>query len=305
MIDPRVEWQPMVCPLCRDAGAVRLISFDPDISTVAVPEGTRSLNMVRCRTCSLVYLDSAPTPDTMAWFYKSEAYFGQDAATGYTDYDIQKDTLGLTFARFLGTLHQRTGCAGSLADIGCGSGLLLDQARPWFSLRVGSDMGARAASLSTGVCDCAVTGGPREILSAGYKEFDVVTAVAVLEHVYDPLLFIQECASLVKPGGYMAVVVPDFGGLWRKAMGRHWASFKIPEHLTCWERLTLTHLGDRAGINTLGFFSYDHCFPLSVILDRLGIKISGQGKVGGYRVWLPRVMMTVIYSRPGPAQEET
>lgn len=303
MVDPRAEWQPTACPLCNEIRSVRLMRFDPDVSTVAVPKGTRGLNLVRCSTCSLVYLDFAPTSDAMARIYGSEGYFGQDAATGYADYEMQKDTLSLTFARFLNTLHLRTGCAGSLADIGCGSGLLLDQARSWFSLRVGADMSSTAADLSPAVCDGAVTGGPRQILSAGYAGFDVVTAVSVLEHVYNPVDFIRECGALLKPGGFLVGVVPDFGGLWRKSMGRHWTSFKIPEHLTFWERHTLTYLGDRAGMETIGFIPYDHCFPLSVILNRLGIRISTPGEVGRYRVWLPRVMTAVIYSRPDREQE--
>jgi len=65
MADFRTEWRPMACPLCNDVRSVRLMQFGPDVSTLAVPKGTSGLNLVRCRTCSLVYLDFAPTRETM------------------------------------------------------------------------------------------------------------------------------------------------------------------------------------------------------------------------------------------------
>src|ERR1019366_2690520 len=39
--------------------------------------------------------------------------------------------------------------------------------------------------------------------------FDAVAMLDVLEHMYDPVLSIQECARLLKPGGLLVVKSPN------------------------------------------------------------------------------------------------
>ena len=43
------------------------------------------------------------------------------------------------------------------------------------------------------------------LIEAGEAPFDVVLNLEVVEHVADPSQFLQDCASLVKPGGVMIV----------------------------------------------------------------------------------------------------
>ena len=63
------------------------------------------------------------------------------------------------------------------------------------------------------------------------RKFDCVLAIQVIEHVYQPLTFVKQLINHTQPGGHIIIATPDIGGVLRKTMGRHWPSFKVPEHV--------------------------------------------------------------------------
>lgn len=96
-------------------------------------------------------------------------------------------------------------------DIGCGGGLVSEPMR-----RLGAEMvsvDASEANIKTamthaeqGGLDIDFRAGTVEaLIEAGEAPFDVVLNLEVVEHVADPSQFLQDCASLVKPGGVMIV----------------------------------------------------------------------------------------------------
>ena len=96
-------------------------------------------------------------------------------------------------------------------DIGCGGGLVSEPMR-----RLGAEMvsvDASEANIKTamthaeqGGLDIDFRAGTVEaLIEAEEAPFDVVLNLEVVEHVADPHQFLQDCASLVKPGGVMIV----------------------------------------------------------------------------------------------------
>lgn len=98
-----------------------------------------------------------------------------------------------------------------ILDIGCGGGLVSEPMR-----RLGADMvsvDASEANIKTAMTHAEQggldidfrAGTVEELIEAGEAPFDVVLNLEVVEHVADPSQFLQDCASLVKPGGLMIV----------------------------------------------------------------------------------------------------
>ncbi len=93
-------------------------------------------------------------------------------------------------------------------DVGCGAGILAEPLR-----RLGADVIAIDPSernidiarlhAAEGGLDIDYRATTAEAIAATGENFDVVTALEVVEHVTDVPSFVGTCASMVKPGGLM------------------------------------------------------------------------------------------------------
>jgi SAM-dependent methyltransferase len=101
-----------------------------------------------------------------------------------------------------------SGAPGDVLEVGCGRGYFLQRV---------DELGIRAAGLELNreaiaakVTKADVWNETIEVFRARSSErFSVVCSFQVLEHVVDPAGFIKDCASLLKPGGYLIFSTPN------------------------------------------------------------------------------------------------
>jgi 2-polyprenyl-6-hydroxyphenyl methylase/3-demethylubiquinone-9 3-methyltransferase len=118
--------------------------------------------------------------------------------------DFIRGTLDAHFGRDARSLTPFAGL--SLCDIGCGGGLIAEpMARLGFSVTA-IDADAEAIAVAR---DHAAAGGldidyqseTAESLARDKRQFDVVLALELIEHVTDPDALLAACSALIKPGG--------------------------------------------------------------------------------------------------------
>ncbi len=120
------------------------------------------------------------------------------------------------FGKYLSRLHP-----GSLLDIGCSDGILMQiaAARRW---------------KVTGI-DSSPTSSP-QIIHARFldyefsERFDFLTLIHSFEHMDDPRGTLIKCHSIMNATGRLLIVVPNFGGWWARIMGADWQWLNADDH---------------------------------------------------------------------------
>ena len=279
------------CPLCGSEHRRPAVQAD-----AFLPFG-----VVRCERCGLHFLSPRPREDWAQRLYEGAGYFDAELGiegepspqAGYHDYRGQEAALRLTFRRFLRALEKRGVGGGSLLEVGCGLGYLLDEARPFFDRRDGTEMSAQAALEAAKGCDGVCVGG---IESAPDVLYDVVLSNHVIEHVYDPVAFLRAQADRVVPGGSVVASTPWMGSLWQRFLGEKWPSFKLPEHVLYFDRDSLVDAFHRAGLVDVRTVPYLHAFPAALIARKLGRELPNW--LGSISIWIPQTTLAVVGRRP-------
>jgi SAM-dependent methyltransferase len=240
--------------------------------------------VARCTNCGFYYLYPRLIEGAMQDAYRQPTYY-EGGACGYADtsYTAQESALRPTFKCLLRNLANRRITGGTLLEVGCGYGYLLDEAQRYFDRRVGTEFSPKGAEIARATGAEVFVGGIEQI-SAEHK-FDTVLAIQVIEHVYQPLTFVKQLMDHTQPGGHIVIATPDMGGVLRKAMGRHWPSFKVPEHVGYFDFRTLSQLMEKAGLSDIRLLPYPHAFPLGLITAKFGLNIPSA--LGCLKVWVP------------------
>ncbi|MEQ8601814.1 MAG: bifunctional 2-polyprenyl-6-hydroxyphenol methylase/3-demethylubiquinol 3-O-methyltransferase UbiG [Marivibrio sp.] len=154
-----------------------------------------------------------------------------------------------------------------LLDVGCGGGLVCEPLARLGAEVVGLD--ATEESIGVARAHAAESGlqidyrfETAEALAAAGETFDAVLALEVVEHVTDPPAFVATCASMVRPGGAMAlstlnrspkgfllgVVAAEYVLRWLPRGTHDWKRFVKPSELAAMLRASGLRLADLQGL---------------------------------------------------------
>jgi SAM-dependent methyltransferase len=240
--------------------------------------------VAQCDDCRLYYLYPRLTAPAAEEIYRDTSYY-EGGCSGYSDagYAFQEPSLRATFRHLLSNLAQRELTGGRLLEVGCGAGYLLDEAKCYFDQRFGTEFSPEIAATARIACDEVFVGGVEAVPPD--LTFNCIVATQVIEHVYDPVSFVEQLARHIVRGGHIVLATPDIGGVLRKIMGRRWPSFKTPEHVVYFSFKTLSGLLSRAGFANVRRLPYPHAFPLGVLAAKFRLNLPRS--LARVRIWVP------------------
>ena len=188
---------------------------------------TEQYNLLRCPSCSLVWLADPPSALEMG------EHYGPDydrtianAAKSPTHWLPRRNEL----------LCHKTG--GTLLDLGCASGGFLSTLGPSWKL-FGVEMSEEAARVARARCNADVFVG--DILDAPFApaSFDAITCFNVFEHLYEPAKVLEKVSEWLKPDGVFYTMMPNIDSAGAKIFGSYWYALELPRHLFHFSPTTL------------------------------------------------------------------
>ena len=233
------------CPGCGDTHPGQVLLHGRDRLLL----GPGDFRVESCPNCRLAYTAPRLAPEDFATYYPRE----------YTSYapdgGSKKGRVRGAFGRLRMELITRRGPyrrvfaeqPGRLLDVGCGRGdLAATFARHGWTVSGVEPSAETAAVAARQGVDVHV--GTLEDAPWAPGTFDAIVFNHSLEHIPQPEAAIRLAAALLRPGGLLAVAVPNFRSWQARVFGPHWFQLDLPRHLQHFDRTTLPELMRRSGL---------------------------------------------------------
>ena len=236
LADPALEHAP--CPMgCAAPAASVVRARDRELGLPG------EFTVVRCTGCGLLRTDPRPTPESMAAYYPDD-YAPYDSSHGGGAGSRRRRLL----RRVLSVRDRATPSLppGRLLEIGCSNGWYLDEMRARGWEVSGVELSAHAAEEARAKGH-PVWVGPVECFPAPEEPVDLVVAWMALEHLHEPAEVLRRMRAAVRPGGWLAISVPNAGSLERRLFGQHWYALALPRHLHHFTPATIGRLLEETG----------------------------------------------------------
>jgi 2-polyprenyl-3-methyl-5-hydroxy-6-metoxy-1,4-benzoquinol methylase len=212
-------------------------------------------DLYRCEDCGTVHQLSAPRGTALQDLYRAmndERYLWEEEGRRRQ-------------ARRLLDLLENYVPRGRLLEIGCGYGLLLDEAgRRGYEVE-GVELsaeGVRYAREQLGLSVRELALEDRALTSAlGWERYDAVLAVDVLEHLDEPAIALDRMRALLAPGGVLLIVTSDPSSLVARMLGKRWWCYE-PAHICLIPRATMRRLIRERGLRVEEDTRLIHTFTL-------------------------------------------
>ena len=249
--------------------------------------GTALGDIVRCPRCTHMQLDRFPSDAELDAAYEaaeSDAYVEEEAGQRHS------------FAAVLERIERFTQERGALLDVGCWVGFLLAEARVrgWREA-VGIEPSTFASAYARDRLGLDVR--TEELFTADLPEghFDVVVMGDVLEHLTRANAALDRVGELLRPGGLLALELPDAGSRVARLLGPRWWSV-IPTHVHYFTRRSAETMLRRHGYEPVYVATDPKSFTVRYYLDKGGgylpavsrALVTGAERVGvADRMWTP------------------
>lgn len=241
-------------------------------------------HVVRCRGCGLMRTNPRPTPEAMSARYPAEYAPHRGAA--------RRDPGARTWTRRLFAFRTRSVPPlprGRMLEIGCATGAFLDEMadRGWAVEGIEFSEDAASAARARGHC---VHAGALETAPDPPAAYDLVTGWMVLEHLHEPVLCLRRLRDWTRPGGWLAISVPNCGSWERRAFGEDWYALHLPNHLFHYTPRSLAQVLERGGWRIERVL---HQRTLANLAGSLGLALERRGRA-------PRLARALVHFPRNP-----
>jgi 2-polyprenyl-3-methyl-5-hydroxy-6-metoxy-1,4-benzoquinol methylase len=262
---------PTTCRICN--GELKLMrlgsrrAYDPSAFRPSCHGVGEHGDLYRCKDCGTVHQPSLPHGHELRALYREmsdDSYLHEEEGRRRTARRLL-DLLGAYVPR------------GRLLEVGCGHGLLLDEARRRGYDVEGLELSAEAARFARENLNLSVREMALEEATLDGERYDAIVIIDVLEHLDDPVAALDCLCPRLALGGALLIATPDPSSLVARIAGRRWWCY-IPAHLCLIPRRTLRGLLTAHSLALVEDVPFKLSFTLRYWLSGLGERSGWVGK---------------------------
>ncbi len=226
------------CPVCHSS------AFKPFLTCKDYLVSKTDFTIQSCSNCGFRFTNPRPDSTSIGHYYQSADYVSHnDQSAGFIN-QLYRLVRQFTLRQKLMLINSIDAHEGKLLDVGCGTGLFLEncQQSGWKISGVEPDDNARMAAMNRLKTSIVET-----IQGVGEEPYDIITMWHVLEHVPNLQETIQELTSRLRKGGTLLLALPNSDSLDAEHFKQFWAAYDIPRHLSHFTPKTINQLVSQAG----------------------------------------------------------
>ena len=236
----------IVCVNCKNESYRQLIKVKGNRGVEFI---SKHHHIVACNNCGLVFLNPQHEDQDYEEYYRALNYREEKAIS--KDKILTKHQFKKIPIRFLTDYlesEREKNEAMRVLDIGCGFGESIKFMKESGLIAEGLEPSSDAAAFALKHFGVKVHVGSIFDHDLSHGSYDVLSSMAVIEHLTDPLAALKEMRNLLKPDGILFMNTPDLKGMvLRKGVERY---FKFV-HTYYYTNITLSSLIQLAGFEVL------------------------------------------------------
>jgi spore maturation protein CgeB len=236
-----------ICPLCENNGeetgefqpCYKLDEFD-----------NNSHNVLKCLNCNLHFMDPMPKSDWLDNHYRTRDLYAassdhtEDYSNAITDKENLFRQLLLPHFPVSHILENRLA-----VDFGAGSGYVVKAFNNLGLDGLGLELNPNSPPKARSLFNVEVSNSNLDILKS--SSVSVFSMFEVLEHMTDPIKFLQNVRSYLTHDGLLIGTVPNYLGLGRYIFGSNSSALSQPEHVIYFDVVTLKKTLIKAGFDPI------------------------------------------------------
>jgi SAM-dependent methyltransferase len=238
-----IEMEEIACPICGKA-EYRLLHREGEFQ------------MVRCASCQFIYLNPRPTGEAILRFYQDYLPEGEPSVEAW---QRMMQSIFKKAANLIDQYKKK----GRLLDVGAGFGFFLSEVKERGWMVEGVEISQKAIDYAKHCLGLTLHRGPLEKIGFPENAFDVVSGFYVIEHLLQPMEFLQECYRILKPGGLLLLRYPHTTPIKNllRFLGIKNRLYDLPAHLSDFSPEMIQRCMEREGFKGCRHFIGGYTLP--------------------------------------------
>lgn len=227
------------CPVCQNN------TFEKYLEVQDYTVSQETFQIVACKNCGFKLTNPRPNQDEIGKYYKAESYISHSNTSKGLIAKIYHTVRKYTLKSKISLINSHYPQKGKLLDVGCGTGMFLNEARKngWNVNGIEPDSGAK--KIAEEINKATIK---NEILTSFQDEqFNIITMWHVLEHVHLLNETVDWLKERLTENGSLIIAVPNHESKDAEIYQEQWAAYDVPRHLYHFSQKSIKQLFKQKG----------------------------------------------------------